>query len=196
MIKRALDIALAALGLILVAPLIAAVALALKIEGRGPVFHKSPRLGRGGRVFLLARFRTMSETPPDASPEARLTPVGRFIRTYSLDDLPSLFHVLRGDLSIVGPRPMEPHRVDFDDPMWQLILAVRPGYISYAIITLASAYNGSSMAEKQRLELDYIRRQSLLFDTRVVAITLRTLLTSRGNIKLRGNPRNKERAIH
>ena len=190
MSKRALDVVLAALGLIFASPIIAAIALALKLERRGPVLHRSPRLGRGGRVFRLARFRTMTEAPPDVLPEARLTPVGRFIRTYSLDDLPSLFHILRGDLSLVGPRPMEPHRVDLNDPTWQRILSIRPGYVSYAIIVLARAYNGSSMADKQRLELEYVRRQSFLFDLRILAAALRGVLTSRGNIKLHGKPRN------
>ncbi|HEX6820403.1 MAG TPA: sugar transferase, partial [Ktedonobacterales bacterium] len=135
----------------------------------------------------------MTEAPPDVPPEARLTPVRRFIRTYSLDDLPSLFHVLRGDLSLVGPRPMEPHRVDLNDPTWQRILSVRPGYVSYAIIVLASAYNSSSMADKQRIELEYVRRQSFLFDLRILAAALRGVLTSRGNIKLHGTPRDQER---
>jgi len=105
MIKRACDVVVATLGLFLTAPLIAAIALALRIAGRGPVVHWSPRLGQDGRVFHLVRFRTMIEAPPGLSPTARLTPVGRFIWNYSLDDLPSLVHVLRGDLSLIGPRP-------------------------------------------------------------------------------------------
>lgn len=187
--KRALDIVLSALGLVLTAPLIAAIALALWVEHRGPIFHHSPRLGRGGRVFTITRFRTMVEAPPDAVSEGRLTPVGRFIRTYSLDDLPSLFHVLRGDLSLVGPRPMEPDRVDLADRAWQRIVSVRPGYISYAILTFASAYNASSMVERQRLELAYVRRHSLTFDLRLLASALAAHLASRGNIKLHGRPR-------
>lgn len=187
--KRALDIVLASLGLVITAPVMAGVALALWIERRGPIFHHSPRLGRGGRVFHLTRFRTMVAAPPDSGPEARLTAVGRFIRTYSLDDLPSIFHVLRGDLSLVGPRPMEPERVDLADPAWQRILSVRPGHISYAILTLASTYNASNMADRQRLELDYVRRQSLAFDLPLLARALTAVARSRGNIKLHGKPR-------
>jgi lipopolysaccharide/colanic/teichoic acid biosynthesis glycosyltransferase len=186
MFKRAFDILLAGLGLLLTSPIIAAVALALRIEGRGSVFYRSPRLGRGGRVFHLARFRTMVDAPPGVSPHARLTPVGRFIRNRSLDDLPSLFHVLRGDLSLVGPRPMEIDRVDPADATWQRILSVRPGYASYAILTLATRYNASSPAEQQRLELDYVRRQSFLFDLHVLTATLWAFVASAGNIKLRG----------
>ncbi|HLZ25653.1 MAG TPA: sugar transferase [Ktedonobacterales bacterium] len=90
MLKRAFDIAAACLGLLLASPILVGVALALKIQGGGPVFYWSPRVGRGGRIFRLARFRTMTDALSDADPEARLTSVGRFIRTYSLDDLPSL----------------------------------------------------------------------------------------------------------
>lgn len=186
--KRTFDIVLASLGIILTAPLIAAIALALAIERRGPVFYHSPRLGRGGRIFRLTRFRTMVEAPSEIAPEARLTAVGRFIRTYSLDDLPSLYHVLRGDLSLVGPRPTEPERVDPADLAWQRILSVRPGYVSYATLTLASAYNSSDTTVRQRLELEYIQRQSVIFDLRVLARVLAAHLRSRGNIKLHGTP--------
>ena len=124
----------------------------------------------------------MVDTSPGIGPEERLTSVGRFIRNHSLDDLSSPFHVLRGDLSIVGPRPMEVDRVAPADASWQRILSVRPGYASYAILKLASRYNASSAAEKQQLELDYVRRQSMLFDVCVLAATLQAFVTStKGN---------------
>ena len=186
MSKRAFDVFLGGLVLLLIGPIITAVALALKIEGRGPVFYWSPRLGKGGRGLQLARFRTMVDARPGVGPDERLTRVGRFIRNRSLDDLPSLFHVLRGDLSLVGPRPMEVDRIDPADATWQRILSVRPGYASYAILKLATRYNASSAAEKQQLELEYVRRQSLLFDCRVLAATLWAVVASAGNIKLRG----------
>jgi lipopolysaccharide/colanic/teichoic acid biosynthesis glycosyltransferase len=190
MSKRAFDVFVAGLGLLLLGPILAAVALALKVEGRGPVFYRSPRLGKGGRVFHLARFRTMVDAAaaPSVGPDERLTLVGRFIRNRSLDDLPSLFHVLRGDLSLVGPRPMEVDRVDPTDGMWQRILSVRPGYASYAILRLATRYNASSVAEKQQLELEYVRRRSFGFDLYVLAATLWAFVASAGNIKLRGKP--------
>lgn len=188
MLKRACDVVMAGLGLVLTSPLIAAIALALRIEGRGPVFYRSPRIGKGGRVFHLVRFRTMVGALPGLGPEARLTPVGRFIRNYSLDDLPSLVHVLRGDLSLVGPRPMEVGRVDPTAETWRRILSVRPGYVCYAILKLGARYNASSPAEKERLELEYVSRQSLRFDVYMLAATVRALVTSRGNIKARGKP--------
>jgi lipopolysaccharide/colanic/teichoic acid biosynthesis glycosyltransferase len=130
----------------------------------------------------------MISAPPGLSPTARLTPVGRFIRNYSLDDLPSLVQVLRGDLSLIGPRPMEVGRVDPTSATWRRILSVRPGYVSYAILKLGTRYNTSSSTEKEQLELDYLARQSLVFDLYVLAATLWVLLTSGGNIKARGKP--------
>jgi sugar transferase EpsL len=188
MIKRACDVVVAALGLLLASPFFAAIALALRVEGRGPVLYQSPRLGKGGRIFNLVRFRTMVDAPPGLSPEARLTLVGRLIRNYSLDDLPSLVQVLCGDLSLVGPRPMEVGRVDPAAATWRRILSVRPGYVSYAILRLGARYNASSSAEKERLELEYVSRQSLRFDVHVLAATVWALLTGRGNIKARGKP--------
>ena len=188
MVKRVFDILLTCVVLPVVGPVAALVALALKIQGRGSVLHWTPRMGRGGAVFYLARFRTMVDAPPEASVAERLTPVGRFIRNYSLDDLPHLYHVVRGDMSLVGPRPMEAHLVDPTDPTWQRILSVRPGCVSYAILTLASRYNASSMAERQRLELEYVERQSFLVDLAIIRDAIRALVASKGNIKARGTP--------
>jgi lipopolysaccharide/colanic/teichoic acid biosynthesis glycosyltransferase len=179
--SRGFDLAIAlALG-ILGAPLFLLAALALRLEGRGPILHRSPRLGRDGRPFGLLRFRTMAE--------GRLTPVGRVLRECSLDDLPNLLNVLRGEMAIVGPRPTEPERVDLADPAWREVLAVRPGLVSHAIVTKARAYNAASPAEKLSLERDYVRRRSPGGDARLLAAALRALVASRGNIKARGRPK-------
>jgi len=96
--------------------------------------------------------------------------------------------VLRGDLSLVGPRPMEVDRVDPADATWKRILSAHPGYASYAILKLTTRYNASSAAEKQRLELNYVRRQSHLFDLYLLAAAVWAFGASAGNIKLRGKP--------
>jgi lipopolysaccharide/colanic/teichoic acid biosynthesis glycosyltransferase len=114
--------------------------------------------------------------------------MGRFIRNYSLDDLPSLVQVLCGNLSLIGPRPMEVGRVDPTSATWRRILSVRPGYVSYAILQLGARYNTSTSTEKEQLELNYVTQQSLLFDLCVLAATLWALLRSGGNIKARGKP--------
>jgi lipopolysaccharide/colanic/teichoic acid biosynthesis glycosyltransferase len=167
-----------------------AIAVALRVEGRGPVLFRSPRRGKGGRLFWLLGFRTMVDAAaaPALSPKARQTRVGRLIRNYSLDHLPMAINVLRGEMSVVGPRPMEPARVDLADPTWQRILSVRPGAMSCAILRLARHYNQTPVVEKQRLELEYVARQSLWFDLRLLAAAVRAQIASRGNIKARGKP--------
>jgi lipopolysaccharide/colanic/teichoic acid biosynthesis glycosyltransferase len=189
--KRLFDVVGGALMLAVAAPLMAAIVVAHKIEGRGPVFYRSPRLGGGGRVFERISFRTMvdaDEAAPGARPADRQTKVGHFLRTYTLDDLPVLWNVLRGDMSLVGPRPTEPDRVDLADPAWQRILSVKPGLVSYAILRLGRTYRRSPMAARQHLELEYVARRSLRFDLAVFGAAVRALIASGGNIKSRGLP--------
>ena len=97
-----------------------------------------------GPHFDMLRFRTMVDTSTHRTPDERLTPVGRFIRNYSLDELPLLLNVLRGDMSIIGPRPTEVTVVDQTDLAWQQILSVRPGVISYAVLGFAREFNARS----------------------------------------------------
>ena len=200
MAKRAFDVVGGAM-LLLAAPIMLAVAIALRIEGRIPVFRRTPRLGKGGATFHMLSFSTMvggADAAPGASPSDRQTAVGRFVRNYSLDHLPMLWHVVRGDMSLIGPRPMEPDRVDLTDPAWRRILSVRPGAASYAILRLARTYNRSPMAEKMRLELEYVDRHSLAFDVALFREVLRAKIASRGNIKARGEPtvqRSGDRAV-
>jgi lipopolysaccharide/colanic/teichoic acid biosynthesis glycosyltransferase len=126
--------------------------------------------------------------PSHLSMRERMTPVGRFIRNYSLDDAPNVFNILKGELSIVGPRPMEPERVDLADPIWQEILSVQPGMISPAILQLASRYKSTPAALKNQLEREYVRRRSFRYDLALFRQALRSLVESRGNVKARGKP--------
>jgi len=123
----------------------------------------------------------------------RLTRVGKFIRNYSLDDLPNIFNMLKGELSLVGPRPTEPEIVDLNDPAWQRVLTVRPGYISWAILELASTYNASPWPLRLRLEEEYVQKKSLLFDVFVLRKALQKLVASKGNVKARGVPSDRVR---
>ena len=186
--KRLFDLIVATLLLIITAPLPAIITIVIKLDSRGPILYRRRCVGQNGQRFDLMRFRTMVETPAHRSGDERLTPVGRFIRNYSLDEFPILFNVLRGDMSIIGPRPTEPTFVDLADPAWQQILSVRPGVISYAILGLARNYNASSQPVRNRLELEYIQQQSTLFDLRVLRKTAQALVASRGNVKARGKP--------
>jgi lipopolysaccharide/colanic/teichoic acid biosynthesis glycosyltransferase len=130
-IPRPLEAILAFLGLIAAAPLIAISAVAIKLTSPGPVFFRQMRMGRNGQSFLLIKLRTMrscQEGPQVTSTvDSRVTHVGRFLRKTKLDELPELWNVLKGDMSLVGPRPEVPRYVDLKDPRWQAVLQARPG---------------------------------------------------------------------
>jgi lipopolysaccharide/colanic/teichoic acid biosynthesis glycosyltransferase len=141
----------------------------------------------------MLRFRTVDLAVAAELPlEQRLSRAGRWIRDVSLDDLPNLFNVLAGDMSLVGPRPTEPERVDLEDPTWQRVLSVRPGMVSYAILRLGREYNASPADLKLQLEQDYVDRQSVAYDLRLVRVALGALVRSRGNVKARGLPSKSE----
>jgi len=130
-IPRWADAAIAAIGLIVTAPVIAALALAVAVSSGLPVFFRQKRVGQGGRMFDLYKLRTMKpsvEGPQITSrDDARITSLGRFLRRTKLDELPTLWNVLCGDMALVGPRPEVPRYVNLDNPGWHAVLKVRPG---------------------------------------------------------------------
>jgi lipopolysaccharide/colanic/teichoic acid biosynthesis glycosyltransferase len=185
-VKRAADVVTAGLLLAVTLPVFGIVALAQRIEGM-PVLWRSPRLGRRGRRFDLLSFCTMRPTAA-GTVDARLARTGRVLRDYSLDHLPTLVNVLRGDMSIVGPRPTEPDRADLADASWQRVLSVRPGMISYAVIRLARGYNAAPAEERLALEISYVAHAGIVFDSRLLVRAVVATLRSRGNVKARGRP--------
>ncbi len=182
--SRALDIALAGLLLVVTSPLFALAALAIRLESRGPVFYRQLRVGRGGEQFQLWKLRTMV---PGAEAmgagiyvlegDARITRVGRLLRRFSLDELPNLVNVLRGELAIVGPRPTVQEQVDRYTDRQRRRLEVKPGITGWAQI------NGrTSLPWPDRIELDvwYVEHRSLRLDLRILARTARMLATGHG----------------
>jgi len=179
--KDACDKVLAAMALILLAPLFVLVAVAIRLDSRGPILFSQPRTGQHGRVFNIVKFRTMI---PDAGPaqatrhDSRVTRVGAFLRRTSLDELPQLINVLRGDMAIVGPRP---HAVSHDAFYASLVAnymsryAVKPGLTGWAQINDARGETETleHMARRVALDLDYIDNASPALD---LAIMLRTPL--------------------
>lgn len=165
--KRSIDIAVSATVLLLVLPIVSVVALAiLAILGR-PVLFQQDRSGRNGRTFRIMKFRTM--IPPafaDQPDDERITRLGRFLRATSLDELPQLWNILRGDMSITGPRPTLPEQVVAYTARQRRRLAVRPGLTGWAQV------NGrTSITWPERIELDlwYIENRSPLLDLRIIA---------------------------
>jgi len=195
MAKRLFDLLLAALGLLLLAPLLLAVALWIKLDSRGPVLFRQERVGRFGRPFLIHKFRTMRVEAPALGPQitvgadARITRAGRWLRASKLDELPQLWDVLRGAMSLVGPRPEVPRYVAlYPAELRELVLSVRPGITDPASLRfrheselLARAadpereYVEVVLPAKLRLAADYVRQAGLLADLRLILATLGAL---------------------
>ena len=179
-IKRAIDIVGGAAGLALAAPLLALAACAIKLEDGGPVLFRQMRLGRGERRFEVLKLRTMTVDAEhqrgDGVVEAgdpRITRIGNLLRRTAVDELPQLWHVLRGDMSLVGPRPVPPSHLERYDEHQRRRLEVRPGLTGWAQI-----HGRASLPWPERLELDvwYVEHQSLALDARILARTAGVLL--------------------
>ncbi len=162
--NRALDVAGAALGLALASPVLAAAALAIKLEDGGPVFYRQVRVGQDGVDFELLKLRTMVEDAETKGAgfavdrgDARITTVGRLLRATSLDELPQLVNVLRGEMSLIGPRPTLRYQVDRYSPRQRRRLEVRPGLTGWAQI-----HGRAALPWEERIELDvwYVEHRS------------------------------------
>ncbi len=174
--KRLLDLVLSAMALLALSPLLLATALAIALESGWPVMFRQTRLGLHGREFGMYKFRSMVKNAASIGPyfttdnDPRITRVGRFIRRTSIDELPQLLNVLKGDMSLVGPRPDVPaQRTLYTDADWAQRCSVRPG-----ITGLAQVVYRSQGTEAQRLALDlqYTRNLSILEDFRILVRTL------------------------
>jgi len=174
--KRALDVVLALLALVLFSPLLMAVAAAIAVESGRPVVFRQARLGLRGREFSMYKFRSMVRNAAAIGPyhtaegDPRITPVGRYLRRTSIDELPQLLNVLKGDMSLVGPRPDVPaQRALYSEADWAERCSVRPG-----ITGLAQALLRSNATQAQRLALDlrYVRERYFWLDLRIMGWTL------------------------
>ncbi|TXC65455.1 hypothetical protein FSC37_03170 [Piscinibacter aquaticus] len=195
MLKRVVDVVASAAGLLVLAPLFLLIALAIKLESPGPVFFRQERVGRFGRPFRIFKFRTMTVAPPTGgvpltvAGDRRITRVGALLRRTKLDELAQLIDVLRGTMSLVGPRPEVPRYVAHYPPEWrERLLSVRPGITDFASVRyrdendlLAAAsdpereYIDVILPTKLRYALHYVERPSLTNDLRVLGLTLRTV---------------------
>ena len=199
--KRALDLLGTAGLLVVLFPLVLAVAAAIKLDSAGPVFYRQERVGRFGRPFRLWKFRSMvvgAETKGAGilveAGDGRITKVGRFLRKLSLDELPQLFNVLAGEMSLIGPRPGLAYQVEKYDDRQKRRLLLRPGITGWAQI-----HGRNAIDWERRIELDvqYLERLSLRTDLYVLARTLPVILKGEGMIasadywRSKGRPEGK-----
>jgi lipopolysaccharide/colanic/teichoic acid biosynthesis glycosyltransferase len=181
MSRRLVDIVAAGLGLAVAAPLFALIALAIRVDIGSPVLFRQVRPGYQGRPFTLVKFRTMRDavdehgTPlPDAE---RLTRLGRVLRSTSLDELPELWNVLRGDMSLVGPRPLLMEYLPLYTPDQRRRHDVKPGLTGWAQV---NGRNASNWAERLEQDVWYVENRSVGLDARILLMTLRTVLRREG----------------
>ena len=181
-VKRSTDIVLSVPCLILSSPLFAIISLAIKWEDGLPIIYKQERIGLHGKPFNIYKFRSMKADAEKDGPnlleiegDTRLTHVGKFIRTHHLDELPQLWNILKGDMSLVGPRPERKYYIDQimeHDPRYTYLYQIRPGATSYA--TLYNGYTDTMPKMLRRLELDlyYLEHRSWWFDAKILFKTL------------------------
>jgi lipopolysaccharide/colanic/teichoic acid biosynthesis glycosyltransferase len=188
--KRLLDLVIAIPGIVVASPVIAVAAVAIKLDTKGSIFYRGTRVGRGGREFRIVKLRSMvsgAESTGSAVTSAgdpRVTRAGRFLRRTKLDELPQLWNVIRGDMSLVGPRPEHPDYVRLYTPDQRRVLKVRPGVTSATSLSFhdeerilaehggASVYAEAILPRKLAMDLQYVDDHSIGGDLRIIGRTL------------------------
>src|SRR4030042_2028888 len=178
--KRLLDILLVLPTILVLLPVFIVIIIAIKLGSKGPAIFKQIRAGKNGKPFKFYKFRTMKTdadpfgTSPKSDKDPRLTKIGIFLREYSLDELPQLFNVLKGNMSLVGPRPLYMEQIaEWDDEQKKRLL-VKPGLTGFAQI---SGRGELTREEKLAFDVEYVRSASLLLDFKIIFLTLRQILT-------------------
>ena len=195
--KRALDVALSGFGVLISAPLWALIAAAIKLDTRGPIFFGQARVGEGGRIFRVLKFRSMIvDAERDTGPlpagedDARVTRVGRVLRATAMDELPQLWNIFRGDMSLVGPRALRPEEIDVDTAGRPVPLQAIPGFAARSAVPpgltgIAQIYARRDVSRRQKFRFDrlYVRRQSMWLDLRLILLSF--WITARGTWEAR-----------
>lgn len=185
MSKRTFDLIVSICLLICLAPLFALIAILIKLDSPGTVFFRQKRVGRFGEPFWIFKFRTMVSNAAAIGPyytstnDSRITRTGRWLRKSSLDELPQLLNVVRGEMSLVGPRPnVYDQRAEYSEEEWEMRNQVSPGITGLAQATRRST---ATVVERNKLDLEYVRSRSLIADLRIIMLTMRQVLTTGGN---------------
>lgn len=187
--KRAIDIVASVLGLLILSPLYIFSALKVKLSSPGPIFYKQERIGLYGKPFWIYKFRSMVMDAEKAGPalssenDPRITPWGKVMRKWRIDELPQLYNILRGDMSLVGPRPERKHYIDIiskTNPHYKYLHKVKPGLSSWGMVKFGYAETPEQMIERMKYDLLYIKNCSLVLDVKIMFYTILVILQGRG----------------
>lgn len=189
-VKRTVDIVVSTISLILLLPAFAVISFLIKRDSQGSVFYKQERIGRHGKPFNIYKFRTMySDAESDGVPrltgdnDRRITRIGSFLRKYRIDETPQFWNVIKGDMSLVGPRPEREYfaqRIVEKAPYYTLTYRIRPGITSWGMVKYGYAQTVDEMIERSKYDLIYLENMSLFIDIKIVLYTVRTVLTGKG----------------
>ena len=189
-IKRAFDILICAVGLIIISPLLLIIALLIRLDSKGAILYSQERIGLYGVPFRIYKFRTMVENAEASGVpqvthdnDPRITRVGHWLRKYRLDELPQLWNILRGDMSIVGPRPERPYFVEQimkEAPYYCLLYKVRPGLTSWGPIRVGYTDTMEKMIERLNCDVVYVENMSLLLDMKILFFTVGVIVKGKG----------------
>jgi lipopolysaccharide/colanic/teichoic acid biosynthesis glycosyltransferase len=188
-IKQVFDFSFAFLSLLVLSPFLILLALLIRFSGRGPVIYTQDRVGRNGKPFSIFKFRSMVYDAEAGVPllsgnnEERITRIGGFIRKYRIDEIPNLINVLRGEMSVVGPRPERRFFIDQivkKAPLYAELQNVKPGVTSWGQIKYGYASSVDEMIERLDYDLYYMKHRSLWFDLKIIFYTVGTVLRGKG----------------
>ena len=188
-IKTAIDYPVALLCLIVLFPFMLVLAIAVKASGKGPVIFSQKRVGKHGKSFTLYKFRSMHNDSEQGAPllseknDKRITDVGRFMRKHKFDEIPNLINVLKGEMSLIGPRPEQQYFVDqivMKAPEYKLLENIKPGITSWGQIKYGYAANVEEMIERLQYDLFYLKNMSLWFDFKVAFHTIGIIYKGKG----------------
>ena len=197
MVKRTADVTLSAIAMVLLLPVLAIIAIAIKLDSKGPVFFKHTRIGKDGKIIKIYKFRSMVENAEDLiknftpeqmkeykenyklSNDPRITKVGKILRKTSLDELPQLINIFKGDLSIIGPRPVVADELKKYGPNIDKFLSVTPGLTGY---WAANGRSCTTYEQRMQMELFYVDNLSFKMDAKVFFKTIESVVSGRGAV--------------